>query len=43
MKKARTAYKREFDVRLRGTLPANIKEGDSAFVRKEYYNPKQEK
>lgn len=39
MQKAQAAYKRDFDARLRGSLPANVKEGDYAFVRKTYYNP----
>lgn len=43
MEKAGAAYKRNFDARLRSSLPANIKEGNYAFVHKEYCNPEPKK
>lgn len=43
MEKAEAAYKRDFDARLPGSLPANIKSEDYAFVRQKYYNPQVER
>lgn len=39
MEKAQATYKHDFCARLQGSLPTNIKSGDYALIRKEYYNP----
>lgn len=43
MEKVHAAYKRYFDASLRGSLLADIKSEDYAFVRKDYSNPEPEK
>lgn len=43
MEKAKFAYKRDFDARLRGNLLSDINLWDYAFIRTDYYNPEREK
>lgn len=43
MEQSHAAHKRDFDARMRGTLPADIKARDYAFVHEEYYIPEGKK